>query len=575
MKNTELLEAIGSVDERWLQDVEQAMTVGTAPRRRTKKTGRALLLAAALTALLGVTAYASAWFGLSARLIETENPYRTEETEPLSGGWLATNGEADSPEARSSLEWEGIVRAAMQAGQDWDAVDAWAEAHPEYRMEHEVYNCMNQEMVEQLHAIAEKYGLRLHSEVAYPTTQKLFEQATGVGDFLCNEGGSWQGHYIFEDGSFKGEGLLELEGGSLVYTLNRSKAGVLASYGMYVLDPEGYEEWQYEVDGHTLNLALRQNEYGPSGLIFFHEGETFVTIGFSARYIPGTPADFDRSDAETAAASFDYGVLCGGETNLAAINGRTAVEAKPKDGLMTMADFLKTPEYRAGSRFHSAYNEWYDSQQTDPSFVKGQYVQFFFAPFPTGIKALDETLDEILTDYALHVPTSAKAIIGGAWIDPARMTSLMSYRVLDPEHPYEEHLPEATEADIWALIGTDGFLLDEQSYIHTAVRWDTGAWQCKVVYGSSGCDLTYVPKGSFCPVLRELLHPDAEGWAYETACGEQVYMAPDGEMEYPRFQTPLALYETDTAYLLLSPDGANDAGTMQLFADSIDFTKFS
>lgn len=186
-------------------------------------------------------------------------------------------------------------------------------------------------------------------------------------------------------------------------------------------------------------------------------------------------------------------------------------------------------------------------------------------------------LGRIARNHALHRVESQtrQKRGGGAWIDPARMTSLMSYRVLDREHPYEEHLPEATEADIWALIGTDGFLLDEQSYIHTAVRWDTGAWQCKVVYGSSGYDLTYVPKGSFCPVLRELLHPDAEGWAYETACGEQVYMAPDGEMEYPRFQTPLALYETDTAYLLLSPDGANDAGTMQLFADSIDFTKFS
>ena len=59
MKNTELLEAIGGVDARWLTDVEQAMEGRAKPRRKAKKLGRTLLLAAALTALLGVSAYAS------------------------------------------------------------------------------------------------------------------------------------------------------------------------------------------------------------------------------------------------------------------------------------------------------------------------------------------------------------------------------------------------------------------------------------------------------------------------------------------------------------------------------------
>ena len=128
MKNTELLEAIGGVDARWLTDVEQAMEGRAKPRRKAKKLGRTLLLAAALTALLGVSAYASGWFGLSSRLIETEDPYMgslANQESPAPGGWVATNGEADSPEAQASLAWERIENEARQGEHDWKAADAF------------------------------------------------------------------------------------------------------------------------------------------------------------------------------------------------------------------------------------------------------------------------------------------------------------------------------------------------------------------------------------------------------------------------------------------------------------------
>ena len=575
MKNTELLEAIGGVDARWLTDVEQAMEGKAKPRRRAKKLGRTLLLAAALTALLGVTAFASDWFGISSRLIETEDPYTRDpvsQENPVPGGWLAANGEADSPEAQASLAWERIETEARQGEHDWKAADAWEAEHPEYSAEIYLYNCFNQDMVDQLHAVAEKYGLRLHEDWVFPMTQSLFEQAAGIGDFLRGEG-RWQGHYLFEDGSFKGEGVLDLEGGKLVFTLNRSKAGVLAPYGMYLRNPADYEEWQAEQDGHTLNLALREDENGFEGLILLHEGETFVTVNYGGMYVPGTPRNFDRSTAETVAACFDYDMLCSGQAQLEVINGRTAVEAEPREGLLTSIDFAQTPEYLAASRFHRAYNAWYDSRQTDPYFVRGQDWQYHYLPFPTGIEEVDEVLGELQESYGLRFPTSAEAIIGGTWIDPERLTSLMSYRVLDREHPYDEVRPEATEEDEWKLLGTEDFLRDEQSYLTTVIRWDTGAWQTMIVYGAASYELGYIPKGSFFPGLRELLHPDAGGWAYETASGEQVYIALDGEMEYPRLPVPLALYETETAYVVLEFPGMTDAVTIQTLADNIDFTK--
>ena len=575
MKNTELLEAIGGVDARWLTDVEQAMEGRAKPRRKAKKLGRTLLLAAALTALLGVSAYASGWFGLSSRLIETEDPYMgslANQESPAPGGWVAANGEADSPEAQASLAWERIENEARQGEHDWKAADAWEAEHPEYTTEINIYNCFNQDMVDQLHAVAKEYGLRLHEDWAFPMTQPLFEQAAGIGNFLRGEG-SWQGHYLFEDGSFKGEGVLDLEGGKLVFTLNRSKAGVLAPYGMYLRNPADYKEWQLKQDGHTLNLALREDERGFEGLILLHEGETFVTVNYSGRYIPDTPRNFDRSTAEAVAACFDYDMLCGGTPRLEVINGRAAVEAEPREGLLTSIDFAQTPEYLAAARYHSAYNAWYDSQQSDPNFVRGQAWQNHYLPFPTGIEEVDALLGELQEAYGLRFPTSAEAIIGGTWIDPERLTSLMSYRVLDREHPYDEERPEATEEDKWRLVGTENFLRDDQSYLTTVIRWDTGAWQTMIVYGATSYQLGYLPKGSFFPGLRELLHPDAGGWAYETACGEQVYIALDGELEYPRLPVPLALYETEEAYVVLEFPGMTDAATMQTLADNIDFTK--
>ena len=56
MKNTELLQAIGAVDDRWLLDLDRAMARKVKPRR---KLGKTLLLTAAIMALLGATAYAA------------------------------------------------------------------------------------------------------------------------------------------------------------------------------------------------------------------------------------------------------------------------------------------------------------------------------------------------------------------------------------------------------------------------------------------------------------------------------------------------------------------------------------
>lgn len=177
--------------------------------------------------------------------------------------------------------------------------------------------------------------------------------------------------------------------------------------------------------------------------------------------------------------------------------------------------------------------------------------------------------------YGLKMPTDAVCIIGNKYIPAERMTSFCSYRTEPGERTEDIELGEASVEDCWNLMGMDSFLLSEESYPFTLAKWDNGAWQGAFIYGSTSFELAYIPKGCFCPILRESLHPDATGWAYDTACGEQVYICLDGEMVYPRFPHPVVLYETDAAYIVLSYDGSADAAKMQLFADSVDFTTFN
>lgn len=568
-----LLRAMGGIREEYLLEAQDFLGYREEVplHRGRRKLLSFVLVAAVLVTLFSVTAYALGWFGLRQRVIPAQAPpagvAAQEEAQP-SGGWMAANGYAGSPETKASMEWEQVYWAQGQSAVDGNSRD-WLADMGEYAGAAMIYGAYDRQMLDELLTIQEKYGLRLHSDMVSPINDKQFFAVTGIAPFLRAQEDTidWQGHYIFEDGSFKGEGSAKLGGKTLQYFLNRSMSGVLAPYGMYIRDVDAFEEWQYEKDGHTLALALRETEYGAEGFIFYYGGECFITIGFSNRDGEG----LDREDAEQLAALFDYAALCGGEADLSA--RRTPAEASPREGLLTLSDYLQTPEYQAGSAFQQAYGDYFDARHSDSEFyVSGQYMRYYYAPFPTGEKELDGLLARLQEQYPLRYPSGARAIRFNRWFPAERMIGLLDYRCAPDEDRESLPLGPAEDGEYWELLGVEPFLYE--GGLVTAVCWDNGVWQCCVSYGSLSYELCYVPKGSFCPVLRAQLHPEAEGWAYETACGAQVYITLDGGMEYPRFPTPVVLYETETAYVILGVSGMADAGSMQAFADDVDFTKF-
>lgn len=576
MNSTSFIDAIGQIDDRIITEVVTEMNY-KEHKTHGKSYRRVIALAAALVLVLslGAAAFALGWFGLSNRLTPVEEPSLPGLNSPAAEiGLLTMNGAADSNEAKASAAWQETYAQLLetqQLGENYN-YEKWLDGLTEHAGEARAYTCFDEQTLDRLLAIAGEYGLKLHTRMATPITQEQFKRASGLERVLLDESGDFRGVYIFEDGSFKGDGLISVGGKDVSFGLNLSKAGVLAPYCIYVIDPGSYEEWQLEAEDYVLNLAM--NASGDSALVLTQIGESFVTVNLRVNN-----SSLTREEVEQLAASFDYHAICSAKANLDVITDISAADsfkAKPKTGLLTVEEFIKTPEYLAGTAFKHAYGDHVDASGIyGEAYVKGQYYWCHYAPFPTGVEELDNRLGELQELYALRIPSGAQAIMAGSWTNPAYMTGPMSAR-LDPGGDVSDFkLGPATMDDYWALMGTENFLLSEEATPITSVLWDNGAWYSYFTYGSTGFDVTYVPKGSFCPVLNEFLHPDSNGWAYDTACGEQVYITLDGDIVYPRIPNASAIYETDTAYVILSYTGNPGAGMMQQFADVVDFGMFS
>ena len=105
------------------------------------------------------------------------------------------------------------------------------------------------------------------------------------------------------------------------------------------------------------------------------------------------------------------------------------------------------------------------------------------------------------------------------------------------------------------------------------IVWENGARYCYLSVGNCWGTLHYIPKGSLDPVLHPILEPDSEGWAYDSACGEQVSICIAANVNYPELPTGYVFYETDTAYIVIT--GPTEAFALEMMADAVDFRCFS
>lgn len=326
LNREELFAAIGEIDDELVLPVlERLEEERERPRLRvTRKAVRVALIAAAIAALLAVTAAASGVLGVKSRLVPAETPAETADPRlPERRDHISLNGLAGSDEYLACSEWlsfcdyyeEQMARECFAAGKE---AEAWKDSFHSFagnQAERDIcriYGAWDETMFKRLLEISDRYDLRLLTDITYAPSQSYLFEATGLSPYIRGvEHYDYNlGSFLFEDGSFKDESTLSVNGEQYAYTLTCIHAGVLYPFSLDIPAGAQCREWEHiSPEGITLDMALFDNEGINDLKIFCNSDDMYVTL--SLRWSGGT-AEEAYARAELLADCFDFAVLCGG-----------------------------------------------------------------------------------------------------------------------------------------------------------------------------------------------------------------------------------------------------------------------
>ena len=569
LNSEELIAAMSDIDERHIVEAGQKLGyTGKKGNTGRKKTLRVLLIAAVISVLFAATAAATGWFGFSSRVTPAEDPLGLSE-----GGYISMNDYADTPAGQAHAEWCRFWNEYVSSHEfeNYDEL-SWLGGNEELESYYHIYAAYDQAMMDKLLEIRDKYGISLHTEAVIVPNPEMFYKVTGTEPFIDESvKSSLFPKPVYEDGSFSAEGAIYFGEYSYMFSLIKGMKGVLDPSSNYLYRAEDYQEWQYTTDeGQLLNLAVYTGpiDRGALDCFIFCEGKDCLVTIFGS-----LPCAEDSVTAvEEYAELFDYGTLCNAKPDLSSVLDTAPTAVKPKGELLTLANWVETDEYKASSEFQKFYCDYVSSlEEYKGKFVEGFPYFFYYGAFPTGIGAIDEAYNRILEEYALQPAGKAEAVWGGRKIPEEYLDHITADRgFLCSDGVDYMDFPDLTVEEIYAVLGCEDFFTGDE-ILPFAIAYENGAFQCT----NGKAEVNYIPKGCFYPLMRYCLHPEAEGWAYDTACGEQVYITQAGEMVYPVGGYSTIIYETDLAYVIaLNESGQNEPYYLEMLADSIDFTKF-
>ena len=325
LNREELFAAIGEIDDELVLPVLARLDEERErPRlRMTRKALRVALIAAVIAALLAVTAVASGVLGLKSRLVPAETPAETADPRlPERRDHISLNGLAGSGEYLACSEWlsfcdyyeDQMARECLAAGKEagsWkDSFHAFAQNQAE-RDICRIYGAWDETMFKRLNEISQRYDLRLLTDITYAPSQSYLFETTGLSPYIRGvERYDYDlGSFLFEDGSFKDESTLSVNGEQYAYTLTCIHTGVLYPFSLELPTGAQCREWEHvSPEGITLDMALFDNEGSNNLIIFCNSEDMYVTL--SLRWSGGT-AEEAYARAELLADCFGFAVLCG------------------------------------------------------------------------------------------------------------------------------------------------------------------------------------------------------------------------------------------------------------------------
>ena len=539
MNSYKLLHAMSGIREDYVLEAMDFLGYATEkarPHRVNRKLWTTLLVAASIVSLFTVTAYAMGWFGLRQRMIESapetqeavsESASPENSTAPTAEPkrWVSLNGYADSPEYLANAEWlrfreEYLATHTITNDNSWmDGLDEETVNTCHY------YGVYDRNMLEELNALAEQYGLRLHTHQVTPLTLEDFYRAAGTGAFLTEGSGSG---YIYEDGSFKLECELELKGGMLAVIKNTAGSILPISHG--IDDPDRYEEWEYTtVHGDTVLLAwnnqLRGMNRGDLRMFYDSDG-----VFIEAYLIDEGNRDLDGREAcEALADKIIFHELLKTAPDFSVLYVEPTVANDPGD-TATLADFLASPEGQAARAWSQASNSRRGTE--------------------AGQRELASLRPGIVEKYGLLDYTQDWEVGSQEHIDSGL---------------FQDSPAPAINYDEFAEKGYDRRIAE---MFYTLGLQDNG-----VVLGYKSMLWIYIPFGSFCDYTFDLTADSyTDEWFYRTECGAVVTLCADfGDTSTA---PPVVIYRTANGWLIGHGNFCHNAYELESWADEINYTLF-
>ncbi len=539
MNSYKLLHAMSGIREDYVLEAMDFLGYSAEearPRRVNRKLWTTLLVAAIIVSLFTVTAYAMGWFGLRQRMIESapETPESisesaTPENSPAPTAepkrWVSLNGYVDSPEYLANAEWlrfreEYLATHTITNDNSWmDGLDEETVNTCHY------YGVYERAMLDELNALAEQYGLRLHTHQVTPLTLEDFYRAAGTGAFLTEGSGSG---YIYEDGSFKLECELELKGGMLAVIKNTAGSILPISHG--IDDPDRYEEWEYTtVHGDTVLLAwnnqLRGMNRGDLRMFYDSDG-----VFIEAYLIDEGNRDLDGREAcEALADKIIFHELLKTAPDFSVLYVEPTVANDPGD-TATLADFLASPEGQAARAWSQASNSRRGTE--------------------AGQRELASLRPGIVEKYGLLDYTQDWEVGSQEHIDSGL---------------FQDSPAPAINYDEFAEKGYDRRIAE---MFYTLGLQDNG-----VVLGYKSMLWIYIPFGSFCDYTFDLTADSyTDEWFYRTECGAVVTLCADfGDTSTA---PPVVIYRAANGWLIGHGNFCHNAYELESWADEINYTLF-
>ncbi|MBR5094702.1 MAG: hypothetical protein IK095_06365 [Oscillospiraceae bacterium] len=381
-----LFETIGEIADRYVLEAGERLRLWeTKSRRRRRLALRTLLIAAAIAALMGVTAYAMGLLGLTERIfpvagtelvVLVPNGLKGTETYAGNGEWWSWAYAHRNDEADGSLEARQLDEKARRTCA--------------------LYGVKTAEAADELYRIAGEHGLQLYSDyVTAPDRERLYA-LTGMRPFLTEGEEALGGGYVFADGSFKSEGRLCIGDLTLWVTLTRFSAGTIYPFCGAAPLPDHTEETWNSAQGQTVDIVRWQGERTEIWYLSA-DGETFVALKLYS--LPEIwqlerAGIADREElARIVADRVDFAAICARNAAAQALLDVPRGAEANADALQRLQTFYDSPVFAAAREFQSFFTAtFYGASFTG---VHGQ----------EGYEDIDRELERLSADYGLRYAT--------------------------------------------------------------------------------------------------------------------------------------------------------------------------